>query len=85
MNWLLYTKATAAEAGFGGKRLELFRFATAGKRSKTARAASHPSQRRVSTAAGGAATLRPLPPRRMSRQTRLSVAGSPRIIPPRDR
>jgi hypothetical protein len=37
MNWLLYTKATAAEAGFGGKRLELFRFATAGKRSKTAR------------------------------------------------
>jgi hypothetical protein len=33
---LLYTKATAAEAGFSGKRLELFRFATAGKLSKTA-------------------------------------------------
>ena len=29
-------RPTAAEAGFGGKRLELFRFATAGKRSKTA-------------------------------------------------
>src|SRR5438874_11315398 len=36
MNWLLYTKATAAEAGFSCKRLELFRFATAGKRSRTA-------------------------------------------------
>ena len=33
----VYTKAIAAEAGFGGKRLELFRFATAGKRSKTTR------------------------------------------------
>ena len=29
-------RPTAAEAGFGGKWLELFRFATAGKRSKTA-------------------------------------------------
>ena len=32
----VYTKAIAAEAGFGGNRLELFRFASAGKRSKTA-------------------------------------------------
>jgi hypothetical protein len=29
-------RPTAAEAGFGGKWLELFRYATAGKRSKTA-------------------------------------------------